>query len=100
MTADDVSAAAGDAMDPTTLAKTPEDAHADDAAPGEAMDTGDAETTEKSNVKKSHILVRFAGDGKPLKVAILLKAVPQWLFEIDPAMHLEGTMLTGKSLNQ
>jgi hypothetical protein len=89
MTADDASAAAGDATDPTTLVRILEDAHADDTAPGEAMDTGDAETTEKSNLKKSHILVPFAGDGKPLNVAILLKAVLQWLFEIDPAMHLE-----------
>jgi hypothetical protein len=89
MTADDASAAAGDAIDPTTLAEIPEDAHADDTAPGEAMDTGDAETTEKSNLKKSHILVRFAGDGRPLNVTILLKAVLQRLFKIDPAMHLE-----------
>jgi hypothetical protein len=85
MTVDDVSAAAGDTIDPTTLAKIPEDAHADDTA----MDTGDAETAEKSNLTKSHILVRFAGDGKPLNVAILLKAVLQWSFEIDPAMCLE-----------
>jgi hypothetical protein len=88
MTADDVSAAAGDTTDPTTLAKIPEDVHACDTAPGEAMDTGDADA-EKSNLTKSHILVRFAGDGKPLNVAILLKAVPQWPFEIDPAMCLE-----------
>jgi hypothetical protein len=97
MTADDVSVAAGDAIDPTTLAKTPEEAHADDTAPGEAMDTGDAETTEKSNLKKSHILVRFASDGKPLNVAILLKVL-QWLFKIDPAMHLETNNADWKAI--
>jgi hypothetical protein len=55
----------------------------------EEMDTTAAEATEHSNLTQSHIIVRFTGSGKPINVAFLLKAVLQWLFEMDPAMHLE-----------
>ena len=89
MTADASSAANGDTTNPKTLANIPEEPHDEDTVNAEEMDTADDELNENSNLKKSHIIVRFIGDGKQINVAFLLKAVFTWLFEIDPDMYLE-----------
>ena len=75
MAADTSSAAAADTTDPKALAKIPEASKDVEQETSEEMDTIEAETTENSNLTKSHILIRFAGDGKQINVAFLLKAV-------------------------
>jgi hypothetical protein len=80
MTADDESAAADDRNERTDLANIPEDNKDGDTVNGEDMETEDAETTENSNLQKSHILIRFTGDGKQINVAFLMKTVLKWLF--------------------
>ena len=89
MTADTSSAANGDTTNPKALANIPEEPHDDDGINAEEMDTVDGEMDEDSNLTKSHIIVRFTGDGKQINVAFLLKAVLTWLFEIDLDMYLE-----------
>jgi hypothetical protein len=89
MTADHISAAVDDSKEPKTLDVINEEAKDDDTINGEEMDTEEPELTENSNLAKSHIIIRFDGSSKQTNVAFLLKAVLQWLFELDPAMYVE-----------
>jgi hypothetical protein len=99
MTADTSSAVASNTPEPTTLAGIPEGAPDVEQDAAEEMDTTDAKSIENSNVTESHIIIRFASDGKPTNVASLLKSVLTWLFEIDSTLYLETNNTDWKFIN-
>ena len=89
MTKETESTVDADTDDPHALVSIPEDVKDDDGPTGEGMEVEDEETMEKPILVSSHIIVHFVGNDKPLNVALLLKSVVKWLFDIDPAMYLE-----------
>jgi hypothetical protein len=64
-----------------------EDELEDAIVKGDEMDKEAEELTEKVNLMKSHIIVRFNGNGQKTNVTFLRKEVFKWLNDIDPEMY-------------
>ena len=88
MTTDPLSTAANDSTHPPTMESIQEEQ--DDAATvnGDDMDEEDPELAENSNCPKTHVIMRFDGNGAHTNVAFLVKEVFVWLQEIHPDLYI------------
>jgi hypothetical protein len=87
-TADALNDAAGDSNKPKRMEPIHEDEDDDATFQGEDMDEDGPELNEKS---KSHISMRFNGNGKSNNIAFLVREVFKWLQDLRPHLYLETT---------
>jgi hypothetical protein len=95
MTTDALNDATDDSDQPKRMEPIQEDEDDEATVQGENMDEDGPEMTEKS---KSHIIMRFNGNGKSNNVAFLVKEVFTWLQDLHPDLYLETTNPAWKNI--